>query len=370
MKKTKSKLSFFTKLLLFINCGVALCLLISYLAPVTDPRKFWPVAFFGLAYPPVLLLNVLFVIYWIVARSKFVLISIVTIVAGYGVLRNNIGFSFGSDNVRFRQAGHMRVLTYNVHNFRKDGKVDHDSTRHGILQLMSDIKPDVIGMQEYFYREKGRYAMNDSISDLLKTKYRHFEPNAQNEREGIGVCIFSRFPIISKGSVAVSPPGSGIQCIYADIKAEGKIIRFYSVHLQSIQFEAEDYRYIDTITNSGKPDLSSTKRLGSKLKRAFLKRAEQVEIIKQHAEQCPYPYIISGDFNDTPTSFAVNIVAKGMQNAFRVKGFGLGRTYNGSFPNYQIDYVMASEEFKVLSHNIVKAKLSDHYPVYADLILK
>ena len=58
--------------------------------------------------------------------------------------------------------------------------------------------------------------------------------------------------------------------------------------------------------------------------------------------QCPYPYIISGDFNDTPSSYAVNQMAKGFKNAFREKGTGLGRTYNGDFPNYQIDYIMAS----------------------------
>jgi endonuclease/exonuclease/phosphatase family metal-dependent hydrolase len=140
--------------------------------------------------------------------------------------------------------------------------------------------------------------------------------------------------------------------------------------LQSIRFEPRDYQYLDTITKSGKADLSSTKRLGSKLKLAFLKRAEQVIKIKQHTLQSPYPYIISGDFNDTPTSFAVSQMAKGIKNTFREKGFGLGRTYNGDFPNYQIDYIMASKQFNVLSYNIVKKKLSDHYPAYADLVLK
>lgn len=370
MKKAKTKFSFLTRLLLFINCGVALALLIAYLAPVVDPRKFWPVAFFGLAYPPLLLLNVIFIIYWLIRRSKLALLSVITILTGYNVLLNNIGFSFWSNKDPEPQVGNMRVLTYNVHNFKKYGEEMEGATRHNILQTIKEINPDIIGIQEFFSRKRGRFAMKDSISELIKTSYQHFETNMENRDEAAGLAIFSRFPIVSKGSVAIAPVGSGNQCIYADIKTGNQIIRFYCIHLQSIRFEPEDYQYLDTVTKSGKADISSTRRLGVKLKRAFLKRTEQVFIIKNHAAQCPYPYILSGDFNDTPTSFAVNQMRKGLKNAFREKGFGLGRTYNGDFPNYQIDYILTGKRFDVLSYNIVQKKLSDHYPVYADVVLK
>ncbi|MGY3213921.1 endonuclease/exonuclease/phosphatase family protein [Mucilaginibacter sp. HD30] len=368
-KKSDQKLSFFTKLLLFINCGVALALLISYLAPVTDPRKFWPVAFFGLAYPPLLLANVLFIVYWLIARSKLALVSIVTILLGWNTLHNNIGFSFWN-KAHERSVGNLRVLSYNVHNFRKGGLLFDDTTRRGILRIMRSNKPDVISIQEYFSRKKGPYAMRDSISNLLGTNYRFTENSMESESEVIGVAIFSRYPIIASGSVAIAEPNSGVQCIYADVKNGENIVRVYCIHLQSFLFEQEDYKYIDTVAKSGKTDISSTKRLAAKLKRAFLKRADQALKVKQHAAACPYPYIISGDFNDTPTSFAVNQVAKGIKNSFREKGFGLGRTYNGDFPNYQIDYIIASNQFDVLNYNIIKQKFSDHYPVYADVVLK
>ena len=368
-KRSDQKLSFFTKLLLFINCGFALALLISYLAPVVDPRTFWPVAFFGLAYPPLLLANVIFIVLWLIARSKLALVSLITILLGWNALNNNIGFSF-FNKAPERSADNLRVLTYNAHNFKKFGENDDDSTRHGILQIMDSVKPDVICIQEYFSRKRGVYAIKDSISQLLKTNYRHIIASQESESEVIGLAIFSRYPIVSKGSVEIAKAKTGVQCIYADIKKGAQIIRFYCVHLQSIRLEQQDYLYIDTIKTSGKADISSTKRLGTKFKRAFLKRADQVTAIKQHAATCPYPYVISGDFNDTPSSFAVNQMAKGIQNSFREKGFGLGRTYNGDFPNYQIDYIMPTKQFDVLNYDIIKQKLSDHYPVYADLILK
>ncbi|MFD2144077.1 endonuclease/exonuclease/phosphatase family protein [Mucilaginibacter antarcticus] len=107
----------------------------------------------------------------------------------------------------------------------------------------------------------------------------------------------------------------------------------------------------------GKADLESTKRLGGKIKRAFIKRSEQVLLVKTHARQCPYPYIIAGDFNDTPSSFAVNQMAKGLKNTFREKGSGMGRTYNGDFPNYQIDYIMTTSQFDVTGYRIIEKTL-------------
>jgi endonuclease/exonuclease/phosphatase family metal-dependent hydrolase len=62
-------------------------------------------------------------------------------------------------------------------------------------------------------------------------------------------------------------------------------------------------------------------------------------------------------------------MAKGLNNSFREKGSGLGRTYNGDFPNYQIDYIMSSKQFSVFNYKVIEKKLSDHYPVRSDLVL-
>jgi hypothetical protein len=57
MKAKKRNLPFIDKVFLWINYLLCLALLFSYLAQYIDPRKFWPFAFFGLAYPPLLLAN-------------------------------------------------------------------------------------------------------------------------------------------------------------------------------------------------------------------------------------------------------------------------------------------------------------------------
>jgi endonuclease/exonuclease/phosphatase family metal-dependent hydrolase len=363
--KAKKRLPLIDRFFLWLNYAFCAALLISYLAPVTDPRKAWVIAFFGLGYPIILTGNIILIFYWAIRQRWPIFLSAVCILCGLTVLNNNVGFHHSQLP---KPAKAIRLITYNVHNFKKFGSNKDISTKHEILSLIQQQQPDVIGFQEYYTRRKGQYDMTDSIKKIMQSKECYVESFEGNADEIIGMAIFSRFPIINRGMIPLSEVhGSGNQCMYVDVKKDSATtIRLYSVHLQSIKFEPQDYQYLDTMSK-GSADMQGTRRLGSKLKIAFLKRAEQVFKIKDHAAQCPYPYIISGDFNDTPASFAVNQMQKGLKNAFAEKGFGLGRTYNGDFPNYQIDYVMASRQFNVSSYGIIKKKLSDHYPVVSDL---
>lgn len=369
--KVNNRLSFIEKIFLWGNIMLCIALLISYAAPAIDPKKIWPIAFFGLGYPFILLCNLFCIVYWILRRRWLVLLSAISIACGWSILLNNIGFNSGVNDIKkLGDANLVRLMTYNVHNFKRYGSKNDISTKHEILQLILEQQPDVIGFQEFYTRNHGQYDMRDSMMTLIKTPYYYFEPIIFNNDEAIGMAIFSKYPIIAHGLVPLAAKLTENACLYIDVKMNNKIFRVYSVHLQSIRFDPEDYKYLNGVAKQGAPDISSTKRLGGKLKSAFIKRGEQVMKIKAHAALCAYPYIISGDFNDTPVSYAVHQMAKGLKNAFREKGFGLGRTYNGSFPNYQIDYVMVSPQFDVMSYKIIEKKLSDHYPISTELSLK
>lgn len=370
--KKKQQLNFFDKFLLGISVLLGLSLLISYLAPVTDPRKFWPVAFFGLAYPLLLLANCIVAIYWLLRGSKYILVPLLSVIIGWGVLMDNIGFRSSKKlNSKVTGENALRVMTYNAHSFKRYGERNDSTTRHQILDLITAEQPEIIGIQEFYSRTRGQYALVDSMKKIMGTDFYYFEPfNFKKAKEAMGIGVFSRYPIINKGSILLSEEGSGNQCIYVDVKKNDKIFRFYSIHLQSIRFGPDDYDYLAKVSKQGDADITSSKRIGGKLKRAFMKRSEQVFKIKDHASKCHYPYIIAGDFNDTPSSFAVNQMAKGLKNAFREKGSGFARTYNGSFPNYQIDYIMVTPNLEVASYNIIQKKLSDHYPVSSKLFFK
>ncbi len=368
--KARKKQAFIVRFLLWVNILLCIALLLSYLAPVTSPAKFWPIAFFGLAYPFLLLGNLLMICWWLFRNWKYALLSVLCIAGGWKILNQNIGLRFSDSDSYTAQAGLIRIMTYNVHNFKRYGSKNDLSTKQEILQIIRDEKPDVIGLQEFYTRNKGQYDMLDSIERIMGTRFYYFEKVRSNQDEAIGMAIFSRFPIVAHGLIQLSEHSSENQCIYVDLKKGDKTFRFYSVHLQSIRFDPDDYRYLNNVAQTGdKPEKGSAFRLGSKLKTAFQKRSEQVNKIREHTGQCPYPYMISGDFNDTPASFAVHEMSSGLNNAFVEKGSGFVRTYNGSFPNFQIDYILATKDFRVLNYKVIEKKLSDHYPVRSDLVL-
>jgi endonuclease/exonuclease/phosphatase family metal-dependent hydrolase len=369
MKAKKRGLSFIDKLFVFINILLSAALLLSYLAPSTDPATYWEIAFFGLAYPFLLLANTIMVIYWLLRRSIWILLPVICIAIGWDALNKTIGFRSEPASYSLT-ADNIRVMTYNVHDFKRYGSKNDISTKHEILQIITDEHPDIIGFQEFYSRKHGQYDMVDSIKRIIGASGYYFLEVQSNNDEAIGMAIFSKFPVIAHGMVQLNDLANENQCVYIDVKKGAQTFRFYSVHLQSIHFGQEDYRYLSKVSARGKPNVDATKRVGSKLKTAFIKRSIQVLKIKESASTCPYPYIISGDFNDTPLSYAVNQMSNGLKNAFCEKGSGIGRTYNGDFPNYQIDYIMPGKQFNVLSYHIIEKKLSDHYPVRSDLLLK
>ena len=369
MRRKRSKFSFFSKSILFANLIAAALLLLSYTASFTDPHTFWPIAFLGLAYPFFLVVNIVFMIYWLLRSPKFALLSLFCILAGYKFLTGYIGFrETTAITVPKSSQNFIRVMTYNVHNFKQFGDKNDQFTKDQILDIIRKEQPDVLCIQEFFSRKKGEYNFSKLITEIMQSKQYHFVPSLKNEYEAIGMAIFTKLPIVDKGNITFeNAPGN--DALFIDLKFKGRPFRIYNVHFQSISFQPEDYKYLKDVTDKINTDVKSSRRIGSRLKQAFLKRSTQVKLVKDHATRCKIPYLVAGDFNDTPISYTVSTMADGLNNSFQKKGSGFGITYNGDFPNFQIDYILASKEFDIKNYLIIDKKLSDHYPVRSDVEL-
>ena len=71
------------KFLLGVNAFFAFALLISYLAVIINPDDFALPAFFGLAYPYILLINIFMAVLWFMLLRYEALISVVVIAIGF-----------------------------------------------------------------------------------------------------------------------------------------------------------------------------------------------------------------------------------------------------------------------------------------------
>jgi endonuclease/exonuclease/phosphatase family metal-dependent hydrolase len=368
MKRWKRPLGWFSKVVFVLNCIAVIGLFFSYLAPFVNPKFFWPLAFVGIAYPILLLINIIFVFYWLLRKPKVALISVLSLLVGWSTLTKTVRLTKETDE-EYRSS-FLRIMSYNVHLFKGYGDDEDLYTTNDIFKIFTEVDPDIICLQEFYTRKKGDKDVRRSLISELGYKHHYFQEVAENDFDAYGIAIFSKYPIIKMGTLPVNIAHKNVNRIqYVDIEKDDKFIRIYNVHLQSIGFQKEDYAFINKRLSNMDEDISSTRRIGGRLKSAFIKRSEQVNLLYDHIQQCETPYVVVGDFNDTPTSYSVNKIARKMNNAFAKKGTGWGVTYNGAFPNFQIDYILASKEFGIKNFRILPEKISDHYPVWSDLEL-
>src|SRR6185295_11423566 len=100
-----------------------------------------------------------------------------------------------------------------------------------------------------------------------------------------------------------------------------------NVHLESIRFKPEDYRFVENFgTDKESQEMEKSKRIIGKLKVAFERRARQAGKLKKEIESSPYKVIVCGDFNDTPTSYTYNTISKNLGDAFVEGGTGMSQT--------------------------------------------
>jgi endonuclease/exonuclease/phosphatase family metal-dependent hydrolase len=227
-----------------------------------------------------------------------------------------------------------------------------------MMDLIKEQNADILCLQEFFHSlDSSWYPNIDYIRDQLKYPYYYFSHDKDGYRHFTGSIIFSRFPIIDSGVIRYPRPTLPDALIHADIRVNGRIIRVYTSHLQSLQFGKEDYSKINEITGVKDSLLSNSRTIFSKVKRGVTNRSIQADIIGQVLGDSPYPVLVCADLNDVPNSYTYSTVRGDMQDAFLKKGFG-------------IDYIFADRHFKVGQFKRIVKQYSDHYMLVSDLRLK
>ncbi|WP_372754806.1 endonuclease/exonuclease/phosphatase family protein [Labilibaculum sp.] len=333
-------------------------LLFSYLAAHINPSNFWLPAFWGLAYPYILAVNILFVVYWIFRKRWSFLLPLIAIVIGYQSLSNFIQFSSTKDPLEKENT--IGVLSYNVRSFDHYQWTKDVNTPKHIVQLAKNSKSEIICFQEFRTTSSGLLSTYN-LKKELNTKY-SFRSKHEN-----GNAIFSRYPITHHGEIEFDK-GNLCSAIFTDIQIGKKMLRVYNLHLESNRFVGKNYQFINKKKFKGdEQELDEIKDISFRLRYAFIRRAKQAQIIRAHIDKSPYPTIVCGDFNDTPQSFTYAYLLDDFKDCFKEQGIGISTTYVGDFPSFRIDYILHDEKIECLKYNRIKKRHSDHYPIYSVL---
>lgn len=360
----------FVKNIIFIcNIIAALSLVASYVSAFVSPQEFWLLAFFGLFYPFLLILNLLFIIFWLIFRKFHFLLSLICILAGLPFIKRIIQVDNSFHDKYYYQQKYnpgnttFKFLTFNVRLFNLYKWESKSDAEAGIFHFIEREEPDIICFQEFYSRENTRLSEENIRNSLKKAKNAHISYSVSKKNTSrFGIATFSAYPIVGTGEIKF--PNTFNLCIYTDIKIGNDTVRVYNNHLQSIKFIKEDYLLIDTLKlKYNEKQMLGIRRIFLRVRDAFQTRSKQVDDVAAHISKSPHPVIVCGDFNDSPVSYSYQTMRKDLKDAFIESGNGIGYTYRGKFPSYRIDYILYNPILRSYEYHSPKLELSDHYPV-------
>jgi endonuclease/exonuclease/phosphatase family metal-dependent hydrolase len=348
------------KLFLAVNLFFAATLLISYLAVHISPGDFALPAFFGLAYPYLLLINIIIVITWVALLRFEALISLIVIAIGFNHFSNYIKLGKPSGD----KSGTFKVLSYNVRLF------NYYENKNGVYSVKKTIdflktqNADIICLQEFFILGNPDLEEDKIIKGLGGNYFTHMKVFKVSKNRYYGIITFSRYPIVRKGEIVHN--NSSSLSIYTDVVIQKDTFRIFNNHLQSFLLKKMNKSFIEELSSSeNKETLAEMKVLSRSLRKGFQNRSRQAELVKSYINKSPFPVIVAGDFNDTPVSYTYRKIRKGLNDSFLTSGYGAGFTYKGNYPPNRIDYILYDNRLKNNFFEIKKFRYSDHYPIVA-----
>ena len=296
------------------------------------PSVFGMLNLLSLGFPILIIINILLLIFWIASWKKraavFLVLSLFFIIP----TRRWINYTPTK-----KETPNLKIISLNG----KSGKFGDEN----IYNFLNDQKADVVLTQEY-----------KSAENLKGFEY--FERNFPV------VKIQSRFPIVESGIVETDAKNG--RCIYADIKINGKIIRFVNVYMEPF--------YLDKSMVKPTKDMNvneeKAKNIIHKLVPTFRKHQSQIAPIKGFLDNSPYPIILAGDFNAVPNSYEYYTLSENLEDTFLKVGKGSGTSFHDfKFP-IKIDHIFASKSITPISYKVDRSvKISDHFPVIAEFLI-
>ncbi len=337
-------LSITQKIILILNYLAALLLLIAFVVPYLPPRFLSFLSLSSLFFPALVVLNILFLLYWLIKLKKYLLISLLVLLLNY----NNLQALYQWEGLHPIDPKGFSIMSYNVRLFNAYHWIKKKGVDVDISNYLKDQNPAILLLQEF---------RKDKKTDFSQYKYNHIVLKGKKRKAGLAV--FSKFKIIKSGDLNFSHTYNN--AIWADLRINKDTVRVYNVHLQS-------YKIVNPEAFAEKDKLL----ISNKLKKVFEQQYEQAKLLQQHIEKSPYPVIVGGDFNNTAFSAPYHILIGGKNDAFVTAGEGFGFTWQYKWLPLRIDFILPDAvKLKVVKFETLRhIKYSDHFPIKALIKIK
>jgi endonuclease/exonuclease/phosphatase family metal-dependent hydrolase len=343
-EQKKKRLRILSRVVFFFNVLFAALLLLSYILPFVVPKSFPILSVLSLLVPVFIMINFIFMILWLIRLRKQFFLSFIVLVIGYTHVISLYKFS---GNTTEPSENSLSVMSYNVRLFNIYNWIPEKKIDQKIVDLVKTTSPDVVAFQEFHRNHEDSFRFYDHKHVVFKGK-----------KNKAGQAIFSKFPIINKGSLNFQNTPNNV--IYIDILKNNDTIRIYNLHLQSLHINPQQ----EEISQK------NTERLVKRMAKTFKMQHSQAELFEKNRRNCKYKEIILGDFNNTQFSNVYRKIKGPMKDAFVEAGKGFGSTFDYPYFPMRIDFIFVDTSFTVNSFKTFSELYSDHYPIHSVISLE
>ena len=247
--------------------------------------------------------------------------------------------------------GAISLLSYNVKFFRVPGTYNAFSPE--MIDWVVNDKSSIKCLQEYSTNKNWEALdITKKITDQGYESYIFKTPEETNQEHNPGMATFSKYPILNSGIVEnLTRDMNAI--LFTDLLVKKDTIRVYNVHLTSYSLKKA----------SGSTIIEQIWKIIQVIKKGVIIHEKEIDLLLAHVQNCPYPFVVAGDFNESPYSFNYFRVKRKIKSAFN-KGSGFGLTYIDPPMLLRIDHIFHDDEIDMQSFKVdYDMPVSDHYPI-------
>lgn len=361
-KKVRKTKSIIKRIVAVLLLPVAVVFLgasaVCFFSPFINPNTFVWTSYFGLAFWPILIVNILLLLFMIWLRSRYVFVTLLAVLISIPGIGKS--YSFGK---RSEGDGEVKVMSYNILNFNHNTSKDLTSkdVAANIIAFIREHNPDVVCFQEFSIFDHALTRSQCVEKICAETGLDHYYYNKHSNFRGN--VIISRYPIKETGNAEADKDLSFGAIKMIDMGSKGKFC-IANVHLVSNQITDSEINYISDTKNIVNESETYGKSIISKLKKGYENRTEDTRKLLELIPDDSTSVLVCGDFNDTPLSYTYNkMKAHGLKDGFIKAGRGVGVTFAGHLPLLRIDYIWYNESVRPVRFQRVKVNHSDHYPI-------
>lgn len=308
-----------------------------------------------LAFPIPLVLNIAFLLFWLVFHYKYIWIPIMGFLLCASPIRNYCPLNFGHEV----PTGGFKVLSLNAHifNYINEGKDLPNPT----VEYVCNSGADIVCLQEATI-QKNKKINNQRLNDCYP--YQGREMNKTHEH----VAVYSKYPIIRHELVTLCGNCNLCAAFYIDMGTDTLLV--ISCHLEGTRLSEEERDEFGKFIKR-ESDHIHKRSIFHKLQAMGPKHARQtqavVDYIKRHQTK-RMSVLVCGDLNDTPLSYAHHLLTKELTDCHTATALGPGFSHRAHGMLVRIDHILCSNDLEPFGCKIdSKVEISDHYPIVCTL---